>query len=170
VSIHRQFIFDSYCRSDVAKRRATGMSTAVEAEGLGKKYGSLVALENLDLSVAAGEVLGVLGPNGAGKTTAIRILTTILAPTRGRFSVAGVPHTRPADIRRRVGVLPESAGYPEKQTGEEYLRYFARLFGHSGTSARSVTETLLASRNAPTRSSPATAAECDSAWASPALS
>jgi len=120
------------------------MSTAVEAEGLGKKYGSLVALENLDLSVAAGEVLGVLGPNGAGKTTAIRILTTILTPTRGRFWVAGVPHTRPADIRRRVGVLPESAGYPEKQTGEEYLRYFARLFGHSGTSARSVAEALLA--------------------------
>jgi ABC-2 type transport system ATP-binding protein len=120
------------------------MTAAVEAEGIGKQYGSLVALENLSLSVAAGEVLGVLGPNGAGKTTAIRVLTTILAPTRGRFSVVGVPHTRPADIRRRVGVLPESAGYPEKQTGEEYLRYFARLFGHSRASARTIAESLLA--------------------------
>jgi ABC-2 type transport system ATP-binding protein len=119
------------------------INAAVEAEGVGKRYGSLVALENFDLSVAAGEVVGVLGPNGAGKTTAIRVLTTILTPTRGRFSVAGVPHTRPAEIRRRVGVLPESAGYPEKQTGEEYLRYFARLFGHSRASARSVAETLL---------------------------
>jgi ABC-2 type transport system ATP-binding protein len=120
------------------------MTAAVEAEGISKQYGSLVALENLSLSVAAGEVLGVLGPNGAGKTTAIRVLTTILAPTRGRFSVVGVPHTRPADIRRRVGVLPESAGYPEKQTGEEYLRYFARLFGHSRASARTIAESLLA--------------------------
>jgi ABC-2 type transport system ATP-binding protein len=119
------------------------VTASVEAEGVGKQYGSLVALENLTLSVAAGEVLGVLGPNGAGKTTAIRVLTTILTPTRGRFSVAGVPHTRPAEIRRRVGVLPESTGYPEKQTGEEYLRYFARLFGHSRTSARAVAETLL---------------------------
>ena len=119
------------------------MNAAVEVQGVGKQYGSLVALENLSLSVAAGEVLGVLGPNGAGKTTAIRVLTTILTPTRGRFSVAGVPHTRPSDIRRRVGVLPESAGYPEKQTGEEYLRYFARLFGHTRASARSVAEALL---------------------------
>jgi ABC-2 type transport system ATP-binding protein len=119
------------------------MNAALEAEGIGKQYGSLVALENLSLSVAAGEVVGVLGPNGAGKTTAIRVLTTILTPTRGRFSVAGVPHTRPADIRRHVGVLPESAGYPEKQTGDEYLRYFARLFGHSRTSARVVADTLL---------------------------
>jgi ABC-2 type transport system ATP-binding protein len=119
------------------------MTPAVETDGVGKQYGSLVALESLTFSVAVGEVLGVLGPNGAGKTTAIRVLTTILSPSRGRFSVAGVPHTRPAEIRRLVGVLPESAGYPERQTGEEYLRYFARLFGHSRPSARSVAEALL---------------------------
>jgi len=120
------------------------MTAAIEAEGVGKRYGSLVALENLNLSVSAGEVLGVLGRNGAGKTTAIRVLTTILTPTRGRFSVAGIPHTSPTDIRRHVGVLPESAGYPEKQTGEEYLRYFARLFGHTRASARDVAGSLLA--------------------------
>jgi ABC-2 type transport system ATP-binding protein len=100
---------------------------AIEAHGVGKRYGSLVALEDLSLAVRSGEVLGVLGPNGAGKTTAVRVLTTILRPSRGSFSVAGVPHTRPAEIRRRVGVLPESAGYPERQTGDEYLRYHARL-------------------------------------------
>jgi ABC-2 type transport system ATP-binding protein len=119
------------------------VTAAVEAVGVGKQYGSLVALEDLSFSVQAGEVLGVLGPNGAGKTTAIRVLTTILPPGRGTFSVAGVPHTRPGEIRRRVGVLPESSGYPERQTGEEYLRYFARLFGHSRASARETTETLL---------------------------
>jgi ABC-2 type transport system ATP-binding protein len=117
---------------------------AVEAEGVAKNYGTLVALENLTLAVNAGEVLGVLGPNGAGKTTAIRVLTTILRPSRGSFSVAGIPHTRPSEIRRLVGVLPESAGYPERQTGEEYLRYFARLYGQSRVSARTVAGALLA--------------------------
>ena len=119
------------------------MTAAIEAEGIAKSYGSLVAVENLTLTVEPGEVLGVLGPNGAGKTTAIRVLTTILQPTRGRFSVAGIPHTKPAEIRRTVGVLPESAGYPERQTGEEYLRFHARLFGHARASARSVAGTLL---------------------------
>ena len=116
---------------------------AVETHGLSKRYGSLVAVEDLNLAVQAGEVLGVLGPNGAGKTTAIRVLTTILAPSRGSFAVAGFPHTRPAEIRRRIGVLPESAGYPERQTGEEYLSYHARLYGHTRGSARAVTRELL---------------------------
>jgi ABC-2 type transport system ATP-binding protein len=120
------------------------MTPAVETERLGKQYGTFVALENLTFAVQAGEVLGVLGPNGAGKTTAIRVLTTILGPSQGRFSVAGVPHTRPSEIRRLVGVLPESAGYPPRQTGDEYLRYFARLFGHSRASARTLAEQLLA--------------------------
>jgi ABC-2 type transport system ATP-binding protein len=119
-------------------------NAAVEANGLGKHYGAVVALEDLSFAAETGEVLGVLGPNGAGKTTAIRVLTTILAPTRGTFTVAGVPHTRPTEIRRRIGVLPESAGFPAQQTGEEYLRYHARLYGHSRSSARAVAETLLA--------------------------
>jgi ABC-2 type transport system ATP-binding protein len=119
------------------------MTAAVEARGVGKQYGALVAVEDLNFAVEAGEVLGVLGPNGAGKTTAIRVLTTILSPTRGSFAVAGFPHTRPVDIRRRIGVLPESAGYPERQTGEEYLRYHARLYGHSRASASSVAGVLL---------------------------
>ena len=119
------------------------MSAAVEARGVEKRYGSLVALADLTFEAQAGEILGVLGPNGAGKTTAIRVLTTILAPTRGGFAVAGVPHTRPAEIRRRIGVLPESAGYPEHQTGEEFLRYHARLYGRGRADARAVAATLL---------------------------
>src|SRR4051812_41631617 len=114
------------------------MTATVEARHIVKRHGSLLAVEDLSLAASAGEILGVLGPNGAGKTTAIRVLTTILEPTQGTFTVAGVPHTRPADIRRRIGVLPESAGYPEYQTGEEFLRYHARLYGHSARSAASV--------------------------------
>ena len=119
------------------------MSVAVETNNIGKRFGSLVAVDDLSFSVETGEILGVLGPNGAGKTTAIRVLTTILAPTRGTFSVAGVPSTRPAEIRRRIGVLPESAGYPEGQTGEEYLRYHARLYAHPRAAARGVARSLL---------------------------
>jgi ABC-2 type transport system ATP-binding protein len=119
------------------------VTPAVETHGVGKQYGSLVALENLTFAVQAGEVLGVLGPNGAGKTTAVRVLSTVLPADRGSFSVAGVPHTRPAEIRRRIGVLPESAGYPERQTGEEYLRYYARLHGQTRASARAVAGALL---------------------------
>jgi ABC-2 type transport system ATP-binding protein len=86
----------------------------------------------------------VLGRNGAGKTTSIRVLTTIVAPTRGRFAVAGVPHTRPDAIRRRIGVLPEGGGYPARQTGEEHLVYHARLHGASRASARAAATALLA--------------------------
>jgi ABC-2 type transport system ATP-binding protein len=116
---------------------------AIEARGLRKQYGELTAVEELTFAVQAGEILGVLGPNGAGKTTAIRMLTTILAPTRGTFTVAGVPHTRAREIRTRIGVLPESAGYPEGQTGGEYLRYHARLYGRSAAASREIAETLL---------------------------
>jgi ABC-2 type transport system ATP-binding protein len=119
------------------------MKLAVEADGLSKSYGALRAVDRLELEVPAGIVLGFLGPNGAGKTTAIRMLTTILSPTAGSFTVAGVPQTRPLEIRSRIGVLPESAGYPDRQTGEEFLRYHARLFGHSRSSARDKAAVLL---------------------------
>ena len=115
----------------------------IEARGVEKRYGPRVAVEELSFAAQNGEILGVLGPNGAGKTTAIRVLTTILEPTRGEFQVAGMPHTRPAQIRARIGVLPESAGYPERQTGEEFLRYHARLYGQSRAGARAVAGKLL---------------------------
>ena len=117
--------------------------TAVEARGIARRYRSLVAVHDLTFSVEAGEIVGVVGPNGAGKTTAIRVLTTILEPTRGTFSVAGMPATKPSEIRRRIGVLPESSGYPERQTGREFLRYHARLFGQSRPSAKARANELL---------------------------
>jgi ABC-2 type transport system ATP-binding protein len=119
------------------------VSAAVEAERIGKRYGRAVAVEDLSFAVEKGDILGVLGPNGAGKTTAIRVLTTILAPTTGRFAVAGASDSRPALIRRRIGVLPESADYPKRQTGEEYLRYHARLYGRPRASARALAKQLL---------------------------
>ncbi len=101
----------------------------IEAIGLSKRYGARNALDGLTFAADAGDMIGLLGPNGAGKTTTIRLLTTILEPTGGTFTVAGIPGDQPDRIRQRIGVLPESAGYPARQTGGEYLRYAARLFG-----------------------------------------
>ena len=115
----------------------------IEAHDVTKAYRTVVAVQDLSFAAEAGEVIGLLGPNGAGKTTAIRVLTTILAPTAGSFSVAGIPHTRAADIRARIGALPESAGYPDQQTGDEYLRYHARLYGQSRAAARATAAALL---------------------------
>jgi ABC-2 type transport system ATP-binding protein len=120
------------------------MPPALETRGLTKSYGSLIALEPLDIELEAGVVLGFLGPNGAGKTTFIRMVTTILRPSAGTFVVAGIRDDRPAEIRRRIGVLPESAGYPDGQTGDEFLRYHARLYGLSRSNARSTAQALLA--------------------------
>jgi ABC-2 type transport system ATP-binding protein len=120
------------------------VSLGVQAHGIGKRYGARTALDDVSFEVPEGAVVGVLGPNGAGKTTLIRILTTILPPDGGSFTVAGVAGSEPAAIRARVGVLPESAGYPERERGEEYLRFHARLFGQSATSARAVAARLLA--------------------------
>ncbi|MFL6129395.1 MAG: ABC transporter ATP-binding protein [Mycobacteriales bacterium] len=119
-------------------------AVTVRAEGLTKRYGAQVAVGGVDLVAYEGEILGLLGPNGAGKTTTIRLLTTVLPPTAGRFSVAGVPSSRPREIRRRVGVLPESAGYPGRRTALEYLSFHAALFGLPATPATRVARALLA--------------------------
>ena len=120
------------------------MVATVEAEGLTKSYGSVLAVDRLSFAVEEGRILGVLGPNGAGKTTAIRMLTTILRPSSGRFAVAGVPGGRERDVRRRIGVLPESAGYPARETAEEYLAYHGRLHGRPHADALATARRLLA--------------------------
>ncbi|HSD02414.1 MAG TPA: ABC transporter ATP-binding protein [Gaiellales bacterium] len=117
---------------------------AVEANGLTRTFGTVVAVDGLTFALEEGRVLGVLGPNGAGKTTAIRMLTTILAPSSGRFTVAGIAGSREREIRARIGVLPESAGYPGRETGEEYLAYHARLHGRSSVEAGAAARRLLA--------------------------
>ena len=119
-------------------------STTVEARRLTKHYGGRSAVEDVSFAASQGEIVGLLGPNGAGKTTTIRLLTTVLEPTSGEFSIAGYPSTSATEIRRAVGVLPESSGYPNRQTGGEYLRYNARLYGKSRGKARSASAELLA--------------------------
>jgi ABC-2 type transport system ATP-binding protein len=113
-------------------------------DGMSKSFGPVVAVRELSFSARSGEIIGLLGPNGAGKTTAIRVLSTILPPTKGSFSLDGIPHTKSNEIRRRIGVLPESAGYPLSWSGAEFLRYYAKLYGYSAQRSRDVAASLLA--------------------------
>ncbi|WP_183069357.1 ATP-binding cassette domain-containing protein [Streptomyces sp. gCLA4] len=117
---------------------------AVLSEGLEKSYGRIHALRGLDLAVPEGSVCGLLGPNGAGKTTAVRILTTLTAPTGGRALVAGHDVTRdPAAVRRAIGVTGQYASVDGDLTGRENLRLFARLAGLRGPAGRSRADELL---------------------------
>jgi ABC-2 type transport system ATP-binding protein len=119
-------------------------SMTVEAVRLTKHYGRRSAVEDVSFTASRGEIVGLLGPNGAGKTTTIRLLTTVVAPSSGEFSIAGYASTAASEIRQCIGVLPESSGYPTHQSGGEYLRFFARLFGLSRGIARSLAAELLA--------------------------
>jgi ABC-2 type transport system ATP-binding protein len=118
-------------------------SKVLRAEDLRKYYGSRRALSGLSFSLGVGRVLGFLGPNGAGKTTAIRILTTILKPSSGRFTVDGISSEYPERIRRRIGVLPENLGLPKQITALEYLNFYGELYGRSARDATSQAWALL---------------------------
>ena len=100
----------------------------VEAQGLGKRFGELWALRDLDLVVQPGTVLGLLGHNGAGKTTAIRILTTLSQPTEGRAFVAGYDVVeRPTAVRTRIGVAAQQATVDGLLSAKMNLEMVARL-------------------------------------------
>ena len=110
-------------------------TAAIETAGLRKSYGSVEALCGIDLRVEAGTVLGLLGPNGAGKTTAVRILTTLLPPTAGTASVAGLDVVRDAaKLRSQIGLAGQYAAVDEGLTGFENLDMVGRLY-HLGRDA-----------------------------------
>lgn len=113
------------------------------ADDLRKSYDRRQALQGLSFSLKAGRVMGFLGPNGAGKTTAIRILTTILKPDSGYFFVEGIDSESPEKIRRRIGVLPESLGFPKQITALDFLIYFGQLYGFPRSEARKTALRLL---------------------------
>ena len=109
----------------------------IAAAGLSKRYGDVLALDNVDLNVPAGSILGVLGPNGAGKTTAIRILTTLTSPDSGQASVAGYDViTEAPAIRRQIGVTGQAATLDEALTGRQNLVMIGELSRLRGPRAR----------------------------------
>ena len=121
---------------------------AITAEGLVKIYKSRKneqrALDEIDLQVAEGTVLGLLGPNGAGKTTAVRILATLLKPDAGRATVAGFDVVRqPDEVRRLIGLSGQYAAVDENLTGRENLWLFGRLYKLPSPKARERADELL---------------------------
>jgi len=105
----------------------TAEAVAIEADGLTKRYGDVVAVEDLDLAIPRGVVYGFLGPNGSGKTTTMRMLTTLTKPTAGTASILGRPISdRPAVIDL-IGYLPEEPPLFDELTGREQLEYVAAL-------------------------------------------
>ena len=114
------------------------MTAALHAERLTRTFGTRVAVQDVSLSVAAGEIVSLLGPNGAGKTTTLRMLAGLLAPTRGSIAIAGSPvsTTRTADLRRAVGILTEAPGLWDGLTVRLNLLTYARLYGLSDPAAR----------------------------------
>jgi len=121
-----------------------GTGPAILVEGLVKSFGEVRALRGIDLAVPRGTVLGVLGPNGAGKTTAVRILTTLLLPDKGRAVVEGHDVVREAAaVRRSIGLAGQSAAIQEELTGRENLEIVGRLYHMSWPAARSRADELL---------------------------
>jgi len=115
----------------------TDHNPAVQVEDLALSYGAVNALDGLDVEVEAGTVFGLLGPNGAGKTTLIRILATLLRPTRGTARVLGHDVvSAPLSVRRCIGLAGQSAAIDEELTGRENLEMIGQLYRLSRTVAR----------------------------------
>ncbi len=119
-------------------------NVVLRTEGLTKRYGSLVAVNDLTLEVIEGEVFGFLGPNGAGKTTAINMMCGLLKPDAGRVTVRGVSIAEAgAEVRARVGVCPQDIVLWERLTCIEQLQFIGQLYGLGGREARGRGERLL---------------------------
>ena len=109
------------------------MGSAIQTFELTRRYDSLVAVDHLEFSAAAGSIFGLLGPNGAGKSTLIKMLTTLLPPTSGTAMVAGFDIVqRPADVRRNIGYVSQMLSADGDLTGYENLLISAKLYGIHG--------------------------------------
>src|ERR1700758_4447436 len=117
---------------------------AIHTEHLTRRFGELVAVEDVNLEVAAGQFFGFLGPNGAGKSTTIKMLTGLLAPTAGRMQILGTDFEQnPVDVKRQIGVVPEGMALFGRLTGAEFLNFSGRMYGlDRETAARRAVELL----------------------------
>jgi len=129
-------------------KHPTAAHEAIEVLGISKRFGALLAVDNVSFTVKSGEIFGLLGPNGAGKSTLIRMLTTLVPPTSGTAVVAGydIIHD-PNEVRIRIGVIPQNLTSDPELTCAENLGIHARLYGITGARRRQRTAELLEAVN-----------------------
>jgi ABC-2 type transport system ATP-binding protein len=120
-------------------------ATTIETTSLRRTFkGDIEAVRDIDLTVSAGEIFGFLGPNGAGKTTTVRMLCTLLPPSSGTATVAGLDVVKEgAEVRRRIGVALQEIGLDPVQTGRELLELQCGLYGIRGADGRARAQELL---------------------------
>jgi len=124
------------------------MTATIEAHGLEKRFGKTRALDGLDLTSGAGQVVAVLGPNGAGKSTFVRAVATLLRPDAGTLRVLGHDLSRePERVRRLIGLAGQFAAVEPAMTGRENLELVARLYGQSRRTARASAQRVLEQLN-----------------------
>ena len=102
----------------------------ISTTGLTRRFGDLVAVEDVNLRVAPGQFFGFLGPNGAGKSTTIKMLTGLLAPSSGKIEILGIDlDAHPVEVKRQIGVVPEGMALFGRLTGAEVLSFAGRMYG-----------------------------------------
>ena len=119
------------------------MNSVVEIRGVSRRFGDVMAVDNLTLSLGAGEIMGFLGANGAGKTTTIKMLLGLIRPTSGTVSVLGGDPSD-AKVRAKIGYMPEIAYYYPYLNARELLAFYGGLCGMDGKTIRARTDELLA--------------------------
>ncbi len=123
---------------------AINTTPAIATEHLTRRFGDLIAVQEVNLRVAPGQFFGFLGPNGAGKSTTIKMLTGLLAATSGRMEILGVDLAQnSAEVKRQIGVVPEGMALFGRLTGAEYLNFVARMYGLDRITAAKRTAELL---------------------------
>jgi ABC-2 type transport system ATP-binding protein len=123
---------------------ATLAAPAISTEHLTRRFGDLVAVQDVNLRVAPGQFFGFLGPNGAGKSTTIKMLTGLLAPSSGRMQILGIDLTQDSvEVKRQIGVVPEGMALFGRLTGAEYLNFVGRMYGLDRATAAKRTAELL---------------------------
>jgi ABC-2 type transport system ATP-binding protein len=123
------------------------VAIAVETNGLTRCFGAVRAVDGLNLSVEAGNFFGFLGPNGAGKSTTIKMLTGLLAPTRGTMRILGADLAAPdaaRTVKRQIGVVPEELALFDNLTAREYLTFIGRMYLLPPATVRGRCDELLA--------------------------
>jgi ABC-2 type transport system ATP-binding protein len=119
-------------------------SVTISTQALTRRFGELVAVDDVNLQVTAGQFFGFLGPNGAGKSTTIKMVTGLLAPSSGRIEILGLDLAAHAvDVKRQIGVVPEGMALFGRLTGSEFLNFAGRMYGlDRETAARRSAELL----------------------------